>query len=161
MLNRNLIAAVLLAALLGQATASSELQMKMQLCRLIADTGKRLACYDGLIPAPWGTPVSPVEAGGGSGSVPVVTDVNARFGLPQASSDVLQVLDSHIPGHFSGWRAGTQIRLANNQVWVIADGSEASYDLSNPRIKLRRGMLGSFFLEIEGVAATPKVRRIR
>ena len=86
----------------------------------------------------------------------------AQFGLPQAPrGDVLQVVESHIAGAFMGWRPKSRIQLGNGQVWEIADGTEASYDLRNPKVKVRRGMLGSYFLEIEGASATPKVRRIR
>lgn len=70
-------------------------------------------------------------------------------------------MESTIAGTFEGWLAGSRLRLANGQVWEIADGSSASYLLRDPKVRITRGMLGSFFMTIEGVAQSPRVRRIQ
>jgi hypothetical protein len=51
--------------------------------------------------------------------------------------------------------------LANGQVWQITDGSEGVYSLVDPLVTIERGSFGSFFLRIEGVGQTPKVRRLQ
>src|SRR6478736_222631 len=38
--------------------------------------------------------------------------------------------------------------LANGQVWQVADGSTRFYDLDNPKVTIRRGMLGAFYLDL-------------
>ena len=43
----------------------------------------------------------------------------------------------------------------------IADGSQTAYDVKNPVVRIVRGAFGSFFMEIEGVSHSPKVRRVQ
>lgn len=79
---------------------------------------------------------------------------STRAALPES-------LSSHIPGQFEGWLPKERISLANGQVWEITDGSEAAYSLRDPKVLITRGFSGSFFMKIEGVYQTPRVRRIR
>ncbi|KPF48787.1 hypothetical protein IP87_09545 [beta proteobacterium AAP121] len=69
-------------------------------------------------------------------------------------------MNSRVQGRFEGWQRGTRLRLANGQVWEVVDGTVAVYDLDSPAVTVRRGLLGSYFIEIEGVSATPRVRRV-
>jgi hypothetical protein len=46
-------------------------------------------------------------------------------------------------------------------VWEIVDGSTAVYRLHSPKVRVSRGLLGSYFLEIEGVAQAPRVKRVQ
>jgi len=46
-------------------------------------------------------------------------------------------------------------------VWEVLDTKRVSYELDNPTVRIKRGMLGSFFMEIDGVSATPRVRRVQ
>jgi len=50
--------------------------------------------------------------------------------------------------------------MANGQLWEVTDGSQAAYRLSDPKVRISRGISGSFFMEIQGVSQTPRVRRI-
>jgi hypothetical protein len=73
----------------------------------------------------------------------------------------VQAVDSHIPGEFRGWEAGSRIKLANGQVWEVADGSRGALaPVIDPKVRVRRGVLGSFYLEIEGLNRSPRVRRV-
>lgn len=136
------------------APAHEELAESLRRCRAMADKEQRLACYDALTPAAWGLPSAASVANPGADA--------ARFGLPAVSAqDSLSVIEAQIPGRFMGWGPRTRIRLSNGQVWEVADGSEGAYEQQSPKVKIRRGMLGSFFLDIEGVTQTPKVRRIQ
>lgn len=104
-------------------------------CRAIQDIPARAACYDAI----------PLQQA-------------AAFGAPKAEP---QSIDSHIAGRFEGWEAGKRIRLANGQVWRIDDGSDYVMDATDPKVKIRRGMLGAMFLDIEGARRSPKVRRVQ
>ena len=69
-------------------------------------------------------------------------------------------MESRIPGPFEGWMPGERIKLANGQVWQIADDSAGVVYGKDLRIKIRRGALGAFYLEVEGTNRSPRVRRV-
>src|SRR6185369_7588520 len=130
-------------------------------CRAIPDPAARLACYDRL-PLPGASSVAPAAPGQVSPAPPAAAAPGAdasRFGLPTPPAPV-ESIESNIPGHFDGWYANSRIRLANGQVWQVTDGTSRFADLQDPRVTVRRGALGSFFLDIDGVKPSPRVRRI-
>ncbi len=132
----------------------------LQRCRELRDTAARLACYDAIplgttpAPQPWLPPtpaaVAPAAAFG----------LESRQALPSAPAR-LEAIESTIEGPFGGWLPNSQLELANGQVWEIADGSQAAYRLYGPKVKITRGVSGSFFIAIEGVSQTPRVRRVK
>ena len=148
-------------------------------CRAITDSAARLACYDRLPlpgaapaassgqspamppatqpPRPAGAPAAPP---GAAAPAAAPTGEATRFGLPALPNAEVQTIQSEIPGHFDGWQAGSRIRLANGQVWQVTDGTSRFANVDNPKVTVRRGSLGSFFLEIDGVTPSPRVRRI-
>jgi hypothetical protein len=85
----------------------------------------------------------------------------AQFGLARLSTNEPQAITSEVQGFFEGWSRGRQIQLVNGQVWEVTDNSVGTYRLQAPKATVRRGLLGSYFLEIDGIAQTPKVRRIK
>jgi hypothetical protein len=90
-------------------------------------------------------------------------DGAARFGLPaqQAWPAEVSEIASVIDGRFDGWKPGTRWRLLNGQTWEIVDGSSGAYSARiNPRVKIGRGLMGGFYLEVEGVSQSPKVKRL-
>jgi hypothetical protein len=131
-------------------------------CRALTDTARRLACYDALPlegskPAP-----SAPSAGGAAPATPSAPSLLARFGFEQrAQPEELPSIASSIPGEFEGWGPATRIKLANGQVWQIADGSSRKVYLDNPKVTVRRGALGSFFLDFENANWSPRVRRVQ
>jgi hypothetical protein len=146
-----------LASLAFQAEAATD--DALAACRAIKDSGARLACYDGLplsaTPRPQGA-APPAAA-----AAPAAAPEASRFGLPaRTAPERVESVESHIAGHFEGWQAGSRIRLANGQVWQVTDGSSRFADIENPKVTVRRGALGSFFLDIDGVNPAPRVRRI-
>lgn len=68
---------------------------------------------------------------------------------------------STIPGRFLGWKRRETITLANGQVWQISDDSSGALVSTNPNVKVRRGALGAFYLEIDGTNRSPRVRRVQ
>ena len=127
--------------LLAMSSAALADESGILRCRVIADPVARLSCYDALAPT-----VQPAE----------------QFGRDKqtASPPVLQAIQSYIPGRFEGWQPNTRIRLANGQVWQVTDGSSGSYRLTDAKVSVQRGMLGSFFLELEGEKRSMRVKRV-
>lgn len=118
-------------------------------CRSVADSLARLACYDAIV-------IKGVRA--------AAATPTERFGLETrlpAASSFNEKLESRIVGKFEGWEPRTAFTLANDQVWAIQDGSRAYYELVDPRVTITRGAMGGYFMKIEGVAPTPRVRRVR
>jgi hypothetical protein len=149
------IAVALAAAPLWAVAADVDLAK----CRAIGDATQRLACYDALVPAAPATSTAPKLPA--AAAAPAQKQPQQQFGLEQrVPADRPEAIDSHIPGRFEGWKPNTRIRLANGQVWQVVDNSSGAFWLMDPKVKVRRGMLGAFFLEIEGSNNSPKVRRI-
>lgn len=128
-------------------------------CRTIIAAQERLACYDEIrLPLP-GAAV-PQRAAPAS-----VAEPNATFGFESRqvplAVDTVDTVASSVDGHFDGWVPRRQVRLANGQVWEISDGSTAAYDLRDPGVRISRGVSGTFFMAIQGVAQTPRVRRVK
>ena len=149
----------------------------VQRCLGLAADAPRLACYDALfggpgVPAaaaatapataaaatPARSPTAAPSAAATPSSAPAAAV--AAFGLPQPAAP-MDAITSHIPGRFTGWEPNDHITLANGQVWQIADRSRGAYRLEDPKVKVRRGAMGSFFLEIEGQNQAPRVRRVQ
>jgi len=132
-------------------------------CRQIADPAQRLVCYEAIV-----VPV-PVPVAGAVAQVPVPAPAQPQppnvgsFGLEVKSALVglPSTMDSSIPGPFFGWGPNDTITLANGQVWQISDDSRGAMASTDPKVTVRRGALGAFYLEIAGTNRSPKVRRIR
>lgn len=162
------VAALCAVALPALAVTDADLRR----CRGLADDRARLACYDALVPAASGSERAPAAAapapaaGGtapaaaaGATTTPAAAP-GSSFGLRQRT-DAVDAIESTIPGRFEGWEPNTRLTLANGQVWQISDGSRGVYWLDNPKVRIRKGVLGSFFLEIEGQNQSPRVRRVQ
>jgi len=149
------------ALALSSSLASQADDGALRRCRGIAEAAARLACYDALpLPAPGAAAGAAAPAAPRAAAPAREAPLLERFGLesrqPQADR-----IDSHIPGLFTGWDANSQIRLANGQVWKVVDGSWLHGEWNNPKVSVRRGMLGSFYLDIEGESRSPRVQRVK
>jgi len=170
--------AALPLALLASSLAHAIDDSAFARCRGIADTANRLACYDALpmnvTPAAAQAPpiAAPKAAPGKPSSQPPTASPPAApqqqaaaqsFGMENRAPEVElpTTMQSTIPGHFEGWGPKARIKLANGQVWQIADDSQAYFNLDNPRVVIRRGMMGGFFLEVENSNRSPRVRRVQ
>jgi hypothetical protein len=152
--------ALLLLAGCTWAPAAVADNAALQRCRELRETTARLACYDaiplGAAPAPQATPPPPATA-----FAPAATfGLESRQAPPNLPAP-LEAVESTIDGAFDGWLPRSQLKLVNGQVWEIADGSQAAYRLQSPKVTIARGLSSSFFIAIEGVAQTPRVRRVR
>lgn len=143
----------LLLALAGSAHAAT-----LADCHAIGDASARLVCYDALPLVAAAPAVAPAPAAVAATVAPPST----MFGLSQRVVDAEpKFIESRIEGHFNGWQNGGSIKLANGQVWQVNDEPTWGYNLDNPKVRVTKGMLGSNFLEIEGVNASPRVKRIQ
>ncbi|MBL8327132.1 MAG: hypothetical protein JNJ89_19465 [Rubrivivax sp.] len=170
--------AVLVLAVAGSAglagAQESAIERDLRRCRAIADSVARVACYDGIALPGFGASAASAVAGAPAAvAAPSVAQASAPssggssamrdFGLPErAAAQLPQFVDSTIQGEFDGWTPGARVRLANGQLWEVVDGSTASYaPQRNPKVRIERGWLGSYFLKVEGVAHIPRVRRLQ
>lgn len=130
-------------------------------CRAMQDSGQRLACYDA-IPLSAAAPSADAAAAAGRAAPAVAAAKPApEFGLEnQPRADRVEEINSRIVGSFDGWDAKSRFRLENGQLWKVVDGSRASYNLQSPGVRVRRGLLGSFLMEIDGVSQLIRVRRV-
>jgi hypothetical protein len=108
----------------------------------------RLACYDAIVVQTSEERARQTEA-----------VQREKFGLEDKT--VPEAIESTIPGHFEGWPPGASITLANGQVWRVSDGSTGIHYIDNPKVRIRRGVFGVFYLEIEGTNRSPRVVRIQ
>jgi hypothetical protein len=79
----------------------------------------------------------------------------------RAPAGELPAIQSYIPGTFYGWSQGTQITLANGQVWQVVDEGGRRMQLQDPKVRVRRGLMSAFYLEFEAHNHAPRVRRIQ
>ncbi len=148
----------------------------VQRCREVKDPTARLACYDAIplsaaVPA---RPAAPLTTGGtvapnaaasattAATSTARAPQVAAEFGLERKAEHLLvKSIESRILGKFDGWEPNTRFTLENGQVWQVSDDSRGFTNAMNPTVKLTRGTFGTFFLEIQGINAAPRVKRIK
>ena len=140
---------ILLGAPLCAGVPAAAADLDWQRCRQIPDPAARLACYDQVQDVPARAPAAEAPA--------------ARSGLPASASkaEAVDAIESTIPGAFSGWQAGSSFTLANGQVWQVSDGSRVFFEATDPKVRVRRGMLSAFYLDIEGLSTSPRVRRLK
>lgn len=160
-------AALLLPAAMAQAPDTAALQR----CRAISEAAARLACYDALplgtaprVSAAPAAPATPAVAPPAAVAPAPPTVAPAAPAAVQAFGrerrDEPEAISSQITGAFEGWGPTSRIKLANGQVWQVVDGSEGVYFLQNPKVTVRRALMGGFQLDIEGAKRMPRVRRV-
>ncbi len=85
----------------------------------------------------------------------------ARVMLTPGTKVEFSELSSTLTEPFQGWKTGTLFRLANGQTWRVVEGKYWSpREAAGKAIIIKPGMLGSFFIEIEGVRQTPRVELV-
>jgi hypothetical protein len=153
-------ALLVLLAVAGPAMADDAALLR---CRAIPDVGGRVACYDAIPVAAAVKP--PAAAVAAVAPVAPAVQAAANFGLSATQlrkPDEPTGLESTLVGRIDGWSPGTQFRLANGQVWRVADESSGSVnEVENPKVKITRNAVGTMFLEIEGTNQAPRVRRVQ
>jgi hypothetical protein len=156
----------LLLLLLFSTTALAD-DAGMLRCRAIKDSSARLACYDALVvpgAAEKASPSAPAQVAPSSqpASRAAAQSPPEQFGLEYRKAETMpDSIESTIPGRFEGWGPNARIALANGQVWQVTDDSSGFHAIDNPKVRIRRGALGAFYLEIEGTNRSPRVKRLK
>jgi hypothetical protein len=144
-------------------------------CRSLPDTARRLACYDAI---PVG--VAPVAAAAPAAAPAAVaspavaaTAPAAPAASPEQSFGLRPVakkqqntepasIRSSVAGRFDGWGPGTIFTLANGQVWKVTDDTDAVLPvMQNPNVEITRGLIGAYFLQVEGHINSARVARVK
>ena len=151
----------------------------MQRCRALNEAAARLSCYDAIkLPAVAGKVAvavvskpsapapkvlaAPAVATTALAVAPATAPPAAQFGLEgKAPAAALSQIETQLLGDFEGWESRTIFRLANGQAWQVDDDSNAAYALRSPKVTIRRGMFGAFYLEVDGAKRSPRVKRLR
>ncbi len=161
--------AILITPLLLVLAGSAAAQDGLQRCRALSDNAARLACYDSLANAARAMPTAaagPAIAAPATASTAVAPAAAPRtgeavFGLPESKRpDAVDAVESSVGPTFSGWGPNSRIRLANGQVWQVIDGSAVSLPEGSRKVSVKRGALASFYLDIQGLNTSPRVRRV-
>lgn len=179
---------LLLALTLVTPALSAGADDGLRRCRSVTDPAARLACYDALpveapparsgasTPVPATVPAARPAASAATSSSPATAPAApaSRSGQPVLQGGLVESfgmegrtvaaelpeIDSHIPGTFLGWSQHSQIRLANGQVWQVVDEGSRRMQLKDPKVRVRRGLMGAFYLEFEAHNHSPRVRRV-
>ena len=138
-------------------------------CLVIGEVPARLACYDGLATAvrdakaPSAIAAAAVPIAAPAAAVAAAAAQNfGRPPAPAAQPAAADLLESRIDGSIDGWRPGSQLRLVNGQIWRVTGDNETSFaPLTNPKVLIRPGMMGSYFLEVEGLSFQVRVKRLQ
>lgn len=165
-----------LFALMLVSTAASADNADLLKCRQLEDGPVRLACYNA-IPASVAAPVAAAPAAAPASAAaaarvaaapaydtvaaPTKAQMEQMFGQepPLLKQFRLETIETTIPGHFDGWVSGQRIRLANGQIWKVVDGSDDIMEARDPKVVVKRGLLGAIFLDIDGAHRLAKVQR--
>ena len=145
---------VLMVALLvtsGTAVADDSALLK---CRALPDIATRVACYDAI----------PVGVARTAAVAAPARTPEQNFGMEAVKEREAQPasIRSTVVGEFDGWGPGSQIRLANGQVWRIIDGSDAVLPrMKDAPVTIERNVFGTLFLKIDGGNSSAKVRRVQ
>jgi hypothetical protein len=79
-----------------------------------------------------------------------------------ASPAAVEAMESRLAGNYDGWNGRTVFRLENGQVWQQNDSSSRIDSVRpSPAVKIYPGMLGVYWLEIEGINQRVKVKPVK
>jgi hypothetical protein len=147
---------VLMVALLTASSTAFADDAALLKCRTLSDTATRVACYDAI-------PVGAAGPGAAAATAPTRTP-EQNFGLEAVKQREAQPasIRSTVVGDFDGWGPGSQIRLANGQVWRVIDGSDAVLPRTKDApVTIERNVFGTLFLKVDGGNSSAKVRRVQ
>lgn len=154
--------------LLVFCTSASADDSALARCRAVVDSKQRLVCYDALpLSSSAGEQKAEISIGSrvpaaNVAATPANTADVSRFGLEQQiQKNQPERIESSVQGPFDGWTARSTIQLTNGQIWQVVDGSRATLELMNPKVVVRKGFMGAFYLELDGTNQSARVRRVK
>lgn len=103
----------------------------------------------------------PAETGGRTATPsPSSAEVSAFGAPPPKKKKTAGRIESRIIGEFHGWTGDTVFRLENGQVWKQAGPGYFRVDLKNPKVVIKKLLIG-YVLLVDGYAKEVFVSRIR
>jgi len=148
---------VLLLAMLAASSTALADDAALLKCRTLSDIATRVACYDAI-------PVGGAAPAAAAAVAAAARTPEQNFGMEAVKQREAQPasIRSTVVGDFEGWGPGSQIRLANGQVWRIIDGSDAVLPRTkDAAVTIERNVFGTLFLKVDGGNSSAKVRRVQ
>jgi len=68
---------------------------------------------------------------------------------------------SGVVGEFHGWDGGTHFHLENGQEWRQTEGDRFVVRMDHATVHITPGLMGTWFLQVEGYNASTKVERLK
>jgi hypothetical protein len=100
-----------------------------------------------------------IDAHGGS-NVKYVTSGGSPVFYPDSGGR--ETIEQHIVGTFTGWRGHTIFALDNGQEWRQAEsGVRDTGKFSEPLVRIKPTLLGSWLMYVEGCGCSLRVERIK
>lgn len=76
--------------------------------------------------------------------------------------EAAEAIETRLAGDYEGWTGKTVFKLQNGQIWQQAGGGERVDDVRHaPAVKIYPGMIGAYWLEVEGVRERVKVKPVK
>lgn len=76
--------------------------------------------------------------------------------------DAAEAIVARLAGDYDGWTGKTVFKLENGQIWQQAGAGERIDDKRTaPIVRIYPGMMGAYWLEVEGVRERVKVRPVK
>jgi hypothetical protein len=69
-------------------------------------------------------------------------------------------IQSKILGTFTGWDGSTRFVLENGQEWKQIDKKNFYVRLTDPKVEIKKGLFGTYFLSLVGYGSKCKVERV-
>jgi hypothetical protein len=85
---------------------------------------------------------------------------SAKAERERKTEDARTPVSSSLKGEFRGWQNGTVFELENGQRWRVLDSDFATKPLSSPKVTISPGLLGSWYMLVEGTSVKAKVKRV-
>lgn len=151
------------------ATAAPALASDLKTCTTIDDAATRLACYDRIAghqsAAAATTAPEPMRAAAPESTRAATSN---PFGAEQLRSTQIakaqdaSTMQAHIVGTFDGWEPKSRFKLDNGQTWVVTDERSVYVaTMQNPLVTIKKGLFGAYYLHVEGLNSSAKVKRLQ
>ncbi len=101
-----------------------------------------------------------LQSHGGAGQTKYVTASGAPVFYPDTADR--NVIETRISGVFTGWRGKTVFKLDNGQEWQQSESGQLfAGEFTNPAVKVKPMMLGSWLMVVDGCGCSVRVQRIK
>lgn len=82
--------------------------------------------------------------------------------LPEIDRMAREAFQTRVVGELGGWDGNTRFELENGMVWQQKERTRYRFKpIENPVVTIKPGLLGSWFLKVEGHKRTVRVERIK